>query len=692
MKAELLLEIGTEEIPAGYQKSGRKSLQDITTEMLKENRIHVDGELETFGTPRRLILIGRGLAVKQEDVINEMTGPPKGVAFDRDGRPTKAAEGFARKQGVSVNELSIIQTAKGEYLYAKRQITGKPTIEILSHSLPKVVEDIPWPKTMRWGSIGFPFVRPIHWILALFNGEIVPFTLAGIKTNNLTYGHRFMAPEAIRVSGAQDYLKKVRERFVVIEQDEREKMVLEKAAAAAGEMGGILGLDPSLLSNVANLVEYPSAVCGHFDEGFLRLPEPVLITPMKEHQKYFPVYDGNENLMPHFVAVNNTLAKSVKVVRKGHERVLKARLSDADFFFNEDRKRPLEGRLEDLKDVIYQAQLGTSYAKVKRFEEVARYLAIMILPGDEEAVGLAARLCKCDLVTQMVQEFPSLQGVMGREYARLEGYPEEICVALYEHYLPERAGGKLPDSRIGAVVGLADRMDSICGCFALGLEPSGTADPFALRRHAIATIRILEAFRWQLPLVDFVEKTLSVLKKEIDFDREGVLAKVMQFFRERYKQLMIRAGYQNEFIEAVIPSDFNHIHLIRARLDQIRTYASRSEEFVALAITFKRIVNILKRQKEDFEVDPGQFQDPCETALWDRFRDLREQIMGHVSKEDYGAALDLLVRLRKPVDDFFDGVEILTRESQALKENRVGMLQHLAGLFLSIADFSKLSI
>jgi len=692
MKAELLLEIGTEEIPADYQKSGLKSLLDITREMLKENRINVEGELEAFGTPRRLILMGNGLATEQEDIIEEITGPPKGVAFDGDGRPTKAAEGFARKQGISIDELSTIQTPKGEYLYAKRQITGRPTIEILSHSLPKVVEDIPWPKTMRWGSVGFPFVRPIHWILALFNGEIIPFKLAGIEASNLTYGHRFMAPEAIQVSGAVDYLKKVRERFVVIEQMERERMVLEKAMAAAGEVGGTLDRDPDLVATVANLVEYPSAVCGHFEEGFLRLPDPVLITPMKEHQKYFPVYDGDKKLMPHFVAVNNTLANSVDVVRKGHERVLRARFSDADFFFNEDKKRPLDRCLEDLKDVIYQAQLGTSYAKVKRFEEIAGYLGAMILPGCGEEIGLVARLCKCDLVTQMVQEFPSLQGVMGREYARLEGYQEKICEALYEHYLPERAEGNLPDSEIGAVVGLADRMDTICGCFAVGLEPSGTADPFALRRHAIATIRILEAFRWKLPLVDFVTKSLSVLKKEIDFDRGVILAKVMQFFRERYKQLMIRSGYENEFIEAVISSEFNHIHLIRARLDQLRAYASKSEEFETLAITFKRIVNILKKQKEGFEVDPGQFQQPCETALWDRLQDLREQIVTHVSREDYTAALDLLVELRKPVDGFFDGVEILTKESQTLKENRVGMLQHLAGLFLSIADFSKLSI
>ncbi len=692
MKGEFLLEIGTEEIPAGYLANGLKAFLKLTVELLGNERIEIGAKLEAFGTPRRLILLGRDLPQRQEDVVQEITGPPKAVAYDQDGHPTKAAEGFARKQGVSLDEILTIDTPKGEYLYVKRQIAGRPTGEILAGILPEVVERIPWPKTMRWGDVGFQFVRPIHWILALFDGEIVPFTVAGIKADALTFGHRFLAPDPVRISGIDDYLRAMREHFVIIDQKERERVIEEEIRSAATEVGGSPGTDPELLSTVANLVEYPSAVCGHFDEAFLRLPPPVLITPMKEHQKYFSVYNKNGGLMPNFVAINNTLARNEMVVKTGHERVLRARLSDADFFFEEDRKCPLAERLEDLKGVIFQARLGTSYEKVARFTELAEYLGKSILPDLLDDISMVAGLCKCDLVTQMVTEFPSLQGIMGREYARLEGYPEEICTAIHEHYLPDKAGGKIPDSKIGAIVGLADRMDTICGYFALGMEPSGTADPYALRRHAIAILKILETFAWDVSLVAFVKTTLSVLNRDLTFEIEPVFASVLLFFRERYKQLMLRAGYESEYIDAVISAGFDRVHLIKPRIEQVRMYASESDAFAALAFTFKRISNMLKKEETVYDADPALFREPCETALWNRYQEVEEKISICVSKAQYADAMDLLAGLRNPVDDFFDGVEILTKDSRALRENRIGLLQRLAELFMSIADFSKLSI
>ncbi len=692
MKGELLLEIGTEEIPAGYLANGLNSFLNLTLEMLKENRIEMHTPLHAYGTPRRLILMGRGLPQKQEDMIQEITGPPKAVAYDQNGHPTKAAEGFAKKQGVSIDELSTTTTPKGEYLYIKRQIAGKATAQILAKNLPKVVERIPWPKTMRWGNRGFSFVRPIHWILALFDGEIIPFTIAGITADTLTFGHRFLAPDAVRVSGIDDYLQAMKKGFVIIDQNERERLIEEKIEAVAREVGGKPGEDPELLSTVANLVEYPSAVCGGFDEAFLRLPAPVLITPMKEHQKYFAVYNDQGSLMPNFVAVNNTLARDERVVRTGHERVLRARLSDADFFFEEDRKRPLGDRLDDLKGVIFQAQLGTSYEKVTRFAKLAEYLGKKVLPDQVDDIRTVAELCKCDLVTQMVTEFPSLQGTMGREYARLEGYPEWICTAIHEHYLPDRAGGKLPDSKIGAIVGLADRMDTICGYFVLGMEPSGTADPYALRRHAIAILRLLEAFAWDLSLVGFIMESLSLLKRSLTFEMEPIADKVLQFFRERYKQLMLRNGYESEYIDAVISAGFDHISLVKPRIEQVRNYARESVGFEALAFTFKRIINMLKREKTTYEVDPDLFQEECERALWEQYQEADECMKSSVSSNRYAEAMDILARLKRPVDAFFDGVEILTKDSPALRQNRIGLLQGLAGLFLKIADFSKLSI
>ena len=692
MTAELLLEIGTEEIPSAYLEEGLNELRRLAEACLRENRIEITGNLRTYGTPRRLVLIGEGVSERQKDLVQENTGPPKNVAYDKEGKPTKAAIGFAQRQGVSVEELECVNTPKGEYLYVKRRIPGRPTRDILAEVLPKLFADISWPKSMRWGNIGYAFVRPVQWVLALLNGEVIPFEMAGVRSSNTTRGHRFMAPEIKEVSDVQSYLQEMEKSFVIIDQQEREEIVEQVAGDAARRVDGRPAQDPELVKTVANLVEYPSAVCGSFDEAFLDLPGPVLVTAMKEHQKYFAIYDENAQLMPNFVAINNTVVRDESVVRRGHERVLRARLSDADFFFREDRKRLLGDRLDDLKRVIYQADLGTSYAKVQRFTRLAGYLAEKVLSDKVGDVETAARLCKCDLVTHMVTEFPSLQGVMGREYARLEGMPEEVCLGIYEHYLPARAGGQLPTSKIGAVVGLADRMDTIVGCFAVGLEPSGTADPFALRRHSLAIIRVIEDMGWDLSLKEFIAKGLSVLRDETEFDSDRVFARVSAFFRERYKQLMLRSGYKTDLIEAVISVKFDRINELRSRIDQLKKFASESREFHDLALTFKRVTNILKKQGKTFEVDTTLFKEISESALWKTFQALKDDVYGCLGRKDYYGALGLMVKLRKPVDDFFDEVEILTKENEALKANRVGILQQLLKLFLSVADLSKFSI
>ena len=692
MVAELLLEVGTEEIPSGYLENGLIELRRLAEACLKENRIQIAGGLYTYGTPRRLVLIGKAISEIQEDLVQEITGPPRSVAYDKDRKPTKAAIGFAQKQGVSVEELECIETPKGEYLYIKQRVPGKPTKDILAGALPKLIADIPWPKSMRWGTVDFGFVRPIHWVLALFNGEVVPFEVAGLRSGNITQGHRFMAPEVVEILNVQDYLKKMESSFVLIDQKERESVVERITRETVESVGGKPAQDPELVTTVANLVEYPSAVCGSFDEAFLALPDPVLITAMREHQRYFAVSNEKGKLMPNFVAVNNTIARDETVVRIGHERVLRARLSDADFFFKEDRKRLLSDRIEDLKGVIYQAELGTSYAKVQRFSELAEYLAEIILPGKLDDIRTVAMLCKCDLVTQMVTEFPSLQGIMGKEYARLEGYPEEICMAIHEHYLPTRSGGQLPTSKYGAVVGCADRMDTIVGCFAIGLTPSGSADPFALRRHALAIIRIVEDMEWDLSLEQFIEKAVSILREDIEFDKEQVRTGVLDFFKERYKQMMLRSGYESDLIESIISVTFDRIDQLGLRIDQLKRFASESEEFQALTLIFKRVTNILKKQEEPFEVDSALFKEACESVLWETYHTLKDDIYRCLEKRDYYGALNLMARLRKPVDDFFDGVEVLVKDNNSLRENRVGLLQHLEMLFLSIADFSKFAI
>ena len=691
MTAELLLEIGTEEIPAGYLENGLSELKRLAEECLKENRIDLAGGLDVYGTPRRLVLMGKGVSVKQKDLVQEVTGPPRKVAYDENGVPTKAAEGFAGKQGVSVEELQIIETPKGEYLFVKQEIPGRPTREILSERLPGIIGEIPWPKSMRWGEVGFPFVRPVHWILCLFDGREVPFEAAGVQSGSTTRGHRFMGPEEASVSNIADYLKAMEGAFVVLDPLERQQVVVKAAQEAAASVRGVPADDPELVQTVANLTEYPTAVCGSFEKAFLDLPDAVLITAMREHQKYFAVYDEKGDLMPHFVAVNNTKTRDESVVCRGHERVLRARLSDADFFLKEDRKRPLIDRLEDLKQVIYQAQLGTSYAKVMRVETLAEHIAGKVLPEQVDGAKLTARLAKCDLVTHMVIEFPSLQGAVGKAYAALEGYEDDICSGIHEHYLPLKAGGALPQSKIGAVVGMADRLDTISGCFAVGLEPTGKADPFALRRHALSIIRIMEDSDWDLSFRQLVEKALSLLAGEIEFDFDATFARVLDFIRERYKNMMLRSDYASDLVEAAICGPFDCILSLRPKMEQLKEFTLSSDEFTPLALTFKRVNNIIKKQPMVFEVDPELFKEGAEKDLWETYQALKDDVAGCIEKSAFLEALGIMTRLRTPVDQLFDNVEILT-EDDALRENRVGLLQMISGFVLTIADFSKFSI
>jgi len=691
MFGELLLEIGTEEIPSGYLESGLKELRRLAESYLRDNRIEMEGGLYTYGTPRRLVLIGKAIADRQEDTIQELTGPPKKTAFDEEGNPTKAAFGFAKKQGVSVDELQLLETPKGEYLHFKRKMPGRPTIELLSEILPELIANIPWPKSMRWGTGGFSFVRPIHWVLALFNGEVISFEVAGVRSGNKSRGHRFMAPQIMEIDDLQDYLRKMNEGSVVIDQREREGEVERAIITASKTVSGTPMRDPELLSTVANMVEYPSAICGGFDKAFLNLPDPVLITAMKEHQRYFPIRDREDRLMPNFVAVNNTIARDESIVRKGHERVLRARLADADFFFKEDRKRPLENRLEDLKAVIYQAELGTSFAKVQRFTKLAEYLAKQIAPEKIDDVRLAARLCKCDLVTDMVGEFPSLQGTMGEIYARLDGHPEDVCLAISDHYLPSQAESELPGSLIGSIVCIADRIDNIVGCFAIGLEPTGTADPYALRRHALGIIRIIRAKKIGISLKDFVSKSGSILNQAVTFDREKVVDRVLDFIKDRFKNLLLSEGIPQDFVEAVITIDFSFLNQIEERIVALRRFREISKDFGRLTISFKRIMNIVRGFEGTDKVNPDLFEHTSEENLWKTFQSVKDNVQKEIDRGTHFDALNSIAELTGPIDEFFSDVMVMA-EDVRIRENRLGMLKGLNQLFLQIADFSRFAI
>ena len=589
---ELLLEIGTEEIPAGFVPQALIDLESLARKELEVNRIDFEG-VKTLGTPRRLILAVESVSEKQRDVEEKKLGPSKQAAFDAEGKPTKAAIGFAKSQSVPVESLELIETEKGTYVGAVKKEPGKPTLQLLSSILPKLILSIPFQKSMKWADVPIRFVRPIHWILALFGGAVISFDVGNVRSGNMTYGHRFMDPDPISVSDFHSYLQKTRESFIIVDPVERKKRIEEMMVSVAAPVSGKVLKDEELLDEVNFLVEYPVALCGDFDREFLSLPREVVIHSMKEHQRYFPVVDDHGRLLPHFVFVSNIAARDSKVVVKGNERVLKARLSDAAYFFHDDLKIPLEKRVEELKKVVFQTKLGTSYEKVMRFRQLALFICERIDPKLQELVEKASFLCKADLVTGMVGEFPKLQGIVGREYARLSGEKPEVAEAIYEHYLPGFAGDRLPSSPVGDIVSMADRLDTIVGCFGVGLVPTGTADPFGLRRHALGIIRIILEKEYPLSLVGLIEESGNLLKEKMDRSFSEVRQEVLDFFRVRYQNFLLDKGYPFDVIETAISTSFDELLDVQHRIDALRE-AKEWQDFQSIVIGFKRAMNILK--------------------------------------------------------------------------------------------------
>ncbi|MFH0810287.1 MAG: glycine--tRNA ligase subunit beta [Pseudomonadota bacterium] len=515
--SELLFEIGCEEIPAGYILPALEALARQVESALGEARLSF-GETRTFGTPRRLALAVAAVAERQSDQEVKRLGPPKGAAFDSEGRPTKAALGFAKGQGVAMEDLTIEATPKGEYVCARRHEKGRPAAEVLPEILLKLVPALPFPKSMRWGAGRLRFARPIHWLLATLGGQPLTFELDGIVSGGVTYGHRFVSPGPIEPRGAEDYLARLEAAKVIAEPARRREMCRRAVLDAAREAGGAPISDDALLEQVTNLVEFPVAVCGRFDDEFLQIPREVVVTAMREHQRYFAVTDAGGALLPAFVSVVNTPASDMSLIRAGNERVLRARLADARFFYREDCKRPLHARLDTLRKVVFHSGLGTSFEKVKRLEELAGLLADRLYPGHKQAARRAALLSKCDLVTEMVGEFPTLQGTMGGIYARGSGETEEVAQAIAEHYLPKGAQEEVPKTEAGVVVSLADKLDNICGVFGLGLVPTGTADPYALRRQCLAVITLCWAKGLHLDLREAIRADLARLSPKLSTD------------------------------------------------------------------------------------------------------------------------------------------------------------------------------
>lgn len=688
MTKELVFEIGTEEIPSGYMTPALRDLEAEACRLFQEERIAFSG-VRTLGTPRRLVLYVERLEETQSDRVREVVGPAKAVAYDQEGHPTKAALGFARAQGLPVEKLQVRALDRGEYVVAAIEERGAHLDELLPILLPRLVASLSFPKFMRWGQGSFRFVRPIRWLLALYGGRMIPFEIDGVKSGNKTYGHRFLSRGPIRVRSFQDYMEKLEERYVIVDQSRRRDLVVKLAEEAAAKVGGKPVLDDDLVEGVTYLVEYPNVVCGGFELEYLSLPRDVIMTPMRKHQRYFPVVDHAGQLLPHFVAISNMKAKEMDVIRVGNERVLRARLKDADFFFKEDRKIPLPERVPKLRGIIFQDRLGTLFDKVERLQELVIYMAEKVAPKLVHDARRAVQLCKADLVTTMVKEFPNLQGVMGREYARLSGEAPVVAQAIEEHYLPRFSGDRLPESMVGAIVGLADRIDSICGCFGIGLIPSGSEDPYALRRLGQGTVQILLSTGIDLRLSEPIVKSLELFGDRLTRPKERAAQEVMEFLAARLHLILTERGIPGDLVDAVLSVDAERVPGAGKRAEALAAFR-QEPDFGELAVAFKRVINILPRGFSK-PVDPNRFVTSAERALHGEAANLRADTEHLVRAGDYFRALQRIAAIRPIVDMFFEEVLVMA-DDRDLQENRLAILKEVADLFSGIADFSKVAV
>ena len=728
--AELIFEIGCEEMPARFVAPAMELLGELAaTHLAKQGLLpEGQGEVAVYGTPRRLAVAIKGLAAQQADRQEEALGPPVKAAYDADGNPTKAALGFAKSQGVEVGDLLTVDTDKGPRLAARKEIPGRAAAEVLAELLPYLVEAMSFPKTMRWGSESFRFARPIHWFLALLDGAVVPFTLAGIASGDTTRGHRFLAPGEVRVSGADDYIAKLEAAYVLADRDTRAAKVRAEVEQAAASANGRLVPDEALMAENTDLVEWAAACCGSFDREFLEVPRPVIISAMREHQRYFALEDASGNLLPNFIAVNNTQPKDMAVVTAGHQKVLRARLADARFFLHEDRKKPLIDYLEDLKGVTYHAKLGSSLAKVERFAALAGWLAdaLGLSPEEKDQVKRAARLAKCDLVTEMVGEFPSLQGVVGREYASRDGEPEAVALGIAEHYLPSGADSLLPETTTGMLVGIADRLDTICGLFGIGQAPTGAADPFALRRAAIGVIRIVLESKKKpaIALSPALDVAINKLKpwihkpfEEGETDRdlrplEETKLDVFHFIFSRLQSILSDQGVPTDVTQAVLEVNYQAAssaflnpekYELPDGLDDLTATAARaralaevkdSPEFASLAMGLKRVMNILKKEANQVPAgapDEAIMVQDEEKALYHAFQGLEAEAGELFASGDYAGFLARVSALKDPIDKFFDAVMVMDKDEK-VRHNRLALLNLMATLFARFARFEHLQL
>ena len=685
MTKELLFEIGTEEIPARFMPSALKQLEEEAKKLFAENRISYHS-LRAMGTPRRLVLHGVGFEEMTRAETKESKGPSLAVAFDSDGKATRAAEGFARGQGIPAEQL----TTRDGYIWAEVHQEGKNVVEVLPELLITLIQKLNFPKAMRWGSQEIRFARPVHWLIGLFGDQKIDFSFAEIESGLTTRGHRVLGSQDILVSTPEDYFAKLRKNGVILDQEERKQLIVDQVNQLAEQEGGSVDWDEALLSEVDYLVETPTALCGVFEDHYLKLPADAVITPMKEHQRYFPILQKEDkSLLPRFITVRNGDSRSIDLVRQGNERVLRARLADARFFYEEDQKVPLADKVDKLGTIVFQDGLGTMKDKVIRLEKLTSWLA-----GEDQDRDHALRtayLAKADLVTGMVTEFTELQGVMGEVYARLSGEDEAVAKGIFEHYLPRFAGDDLPETKPGRWVSLADKMDNLVGTFSRGLIPTGSQDPYALRRQALGIVLMLITGKIHLSIREFAEAGMEGYGFTDDSKQAEMIDEIEKFFRIRLRSFFIDLeGFPTALADAVISGSIDDLADLYLRAKAVQE-AWEAGTIAPVLQSMIRIGNILKENNQIGQVKESFLEEQAEKDLWRAWQVIRQEMESSIAVRDYDRALKSLSTLAEPIESFFNQVMVMA-ENEEIKINRLTLITDIRLMGAKLADFNKLNL
>lgn len=689
MTRDLLLEIGMEEVPARFLRNAMDQLKDRVVKWLTESRIEF-GDVQAFATPRRIAVLIHAVADKQQDVNEEVKGPSRKIAQDENGNWSKAALGFARSQGVEPEQFFFKELGGVEYIYANKSSQGVETSSLLAEGLMNCISAMNFPKNMRWGAYDFKFVRPIRWLVALFGQEIVPLEICGVHAGNVTRGHRFLGQETV-VASPVEYVDRLREQFVIVNVEERQQLILDQINTLALDKQWTIAIKEDLLEEVLFLVEYPSTLFGTFDPSFLKIPQEVLITSMREHQRYFPVLNASGQLLPFFVTVRNGDVHSIETVAKGNEKVLRARLSDAKFFYHEDQKSPISDFLAKLETIVFHEELGTVGDKVRRIRAISDALSTRLAADAQTAswVSRTADVCKFDLVTQMVYEFPELQGVMGEDYARKAGEAEQVAAAINEHYQPRFSGDQSPASLPGAIVSIADKVDTIVGCFSIGIIPTGSQDPYALRRQAAGIVQIMLDHGLSFTLSELFDMALRVheSKQLLKRSSDEIRKDLYDFFALRVKNVL-SDNVRYDVVDAVMASGYDDVVSVVQRGVALMEVVNHQPDFKVTVESFNRASN-LAAKAEVFTIDAGKFVENVERDLFDCYKNVHTKYQASLTAGDYAKALQDLSELKEAITAYFDKVMVMA-EDLDVRANRLAQLHAISEDLKSFADFSKI--